>query len=164
LVVASGGSSSTVQSFVTGDRPDGLKLSSAVAQLYSVTDSPPVLAGLLRKYSTPANGTIQQALIDLYNATVKLQPPPASSVDGVTPVMVAELTNLVVANGGSSSTVQSFVIGDRPDGLKLSSTVAQLYSVADSPPVLAGLLRKYSTPANDTIQQALIDLYTHTVR
>ena len=65
--------------------------------------------------------------------------------------------------GHLTGTVQSFVIGDRPDGLKLTSTVAQLYSVADSPPVLASLLRKYDTAASNTIQQALIALYTHTI-
>jgi hypothetical protein len=94
--------------------------------------------------------------------TFTVSAPSAQTPSTITAAMITELTNLLVSQGGSATTIQSFVSGTRSDGLTLNSTVAQLFSVPDSPPVLASLLRQYSIPATDTIQAAFVGLYDAT--
>lgn len=76
--------------------------------------------------------------------------------------IITELTNLVVAQGGSSTTISSFVNGTRTDGLNLGSTVADLELISDPSTVLVNLLNQYSIPLSDTLEQAFIALYNAT--
>jgi hypothetical protein len=160
LIEANGGSSTTIPSFVNGTRQDGLTVNSTVEQLYTIYDSPPVLVSLLQAQNTPTTDTIQQALIALYNATSGSS---TTTVSALSQTMITELTSLIEANGGSSTTISSIVNGPpRSDGITTNSTVEQLYTVYDSPPVLVSLLQKYNTPTTDTVGQALIALYNAT--
>ena len=88
--------------------------------------------------------------------------PDAKAQSQLTTAMQAEISNLIVANGGSSTIIPTIVAGTRADGITLSSTVGQLEQVYDSPPVLVQLLKKINVPVGDTVQQGLILLYNAT--
>jgi hypothetical protein len=153
LVVANGGSSTTISSYVNGTRSDGVNLSSTIQQLESASDYPPVLVNLLQKYNIPTPYTVQAGFVSLYNDTAG---------SPLTTTMVTELTNLVSLNGGAITTVQSYVNGTRSDGVTLNSTVAQLEGASDAPAVLVNLLNRYSISSSTTVQQAFIDLAGYT--
>lgn len=155
LVVANGGNSTTVRSIVKGNRLDGLNLNSRVRKLYKVYDEPNVLATLLIVYNINSKYTLNQAFTQLYEDTDTLSWPTNATV-------VTQLTELVIANNGSSTTVESIVNGTRLDGLTLNSTVGQLYTVNDTPPALASLMSEYNINSNYTLRQGFLELYYDT--
>ena len=77
----------------------------------------------------------------------------------LSPTVESELSNLVVANGGSATTIPSIVNNTRSDGINLNSTVAQLGSVSDVPIVLDLLDVNNFVPQNFTLYQAFTQLY-----
>ena len=84
-----------------------------------------------------------------------------------TPVLsqtvIRSLTQLVVANHGKPEAIQKIVDSARADGITLKSTGLQLcHGVPNPPPVLCGLLRKYSLPQSYTLYQSLTMLYNLT--
>ena len=77
----------------------------------------------------------------------------------LSPTVENELSNLVVANGGSATTIPSIVNNTRSDGINLNSTVAQLESASDAPLVLDLLEVNNFVPQNFTLYQAFTQLY-----
>ena len=151
LVVSEGGSSSTVPGFVDGSRSDGLNLYSSVGSVEIASDSPESLVSVFQTYNISSSDSVQQALLNIYNRHAYLQ---------LTQTMISNLTSLVVANGGSQSTVASIVAGNRSDGINLHSTVSSLEYASDTPPTLTSLLQGYNISTGESVQQGFIDLYT----